>query len=94
MGKASVSARYTVDDNWILLKGSPTTGKHGKPMKAQYAGHAKALVADPKFGGLANCWGDGRIQATAKGAPGGGSRSVWAGFTMNRHISLVCNRLP
>lgn len=95
MAKATVSVRYTIDDYWIVIKGKPTSGKIGQPMAAQYRAHAKALAADTAFGGLkVACWADDRIQKIASGAPGGGSRSVWAGLVANRHLSLVADRLP
>lgn len=95
MARATVSVRYAVDDYWIVLKGKPTSGKTGQPMATQYRAHAKTLVADPEFAGLkVGCLGDDRIQKIAGGAPGGGSRSVWAGLLANRHLSLVADRLP
>jgi len=95
MGKATVSVRYAIDNYWIMLKGKPTTGKTGQPMRAQYLAHAKTLAKDPAFGGLVvGCWADDRIKQFAGGAPGGGSRSVWAGLAANRHLSLVADRLP
>lgn len=95
MPKATVSVRYAIDDHWIVIKGKPTSGKTGQPMAAQYRSHAKALTADPAFGGLkVACWADDRIQKIAGGAPGGGSRGVWAGLVANRHLSLVADRLP
>jgi len=94
MPKATVSVRYAIDGYWIVLKGKPTTGKTGQPMAAQYRAHAKTLVADPQFAGLkVGCWADDRIQKIAGGAPGGGSRSVWAGLVANRHLSLIADRL-
>jgi hypothetical protein len=95
MARATVSVRYAIDDYWIVIKGKPTSGKSGQPMPVQYRAHAKALVADPAFAGLKTaCWADDRIQKIAGGAPGGGSRSVWAGLMANRHLSLVADRLP
>ncbi|MEX1181162.1 MAG: beta family protein [Cucumibacter sp.] len=94
MARATVSARYTVDDEWVILKGRSTQGQHGKPMPTQYQGHAKALFKESQFGGLTNCWGDQQIEAIAKGAPKAGNRTTWASISMNRHIELVADRLP
>lgn len=94
MTRASVSVRYSLDDDWIILKGSSTTGPKGKPMGQQFRNHAKALVADPQFDGLAACWGDQRIQEIAKGTGKSGSRTTWVEIGVNRHLSLVADRLP
>jgi hypothetical protein len=97
MTRASVSVRYTVDDDWIIIKGNATTGAHAKPMAQQYLAHAKALVKEPQFGGVANCWGDQRIQhiaALTAGSSGIGSRATWVSIGASRHISLVADRLP
>ncbi|MFD1981906.1 hypothetical protein ACFSOZ_04270 [Mesorhizobium newzealandense] len=94
MGNATVSVRYAVDNNWIIYKGSPVSGPNGIDMGAQYRGHAKALMADVAFGGVAGCWGDGRIQHYANGPGGTGGRAQWAALLLNRHLSLTAARLP
>lgn len=97
MARASVSVRYTVDDNWIIFKGNPTTGPNAKPMGQQYSAHAKALIKEPQFGGVSGCWGDQRIQqiaALAPGSSGTGSRATWVSIGASRHLALVADRLP
>jgi hypothetical protein len=94
MTVATVSVRYAIDDEWIINKGYRTTGPHGRPMAQQFHGHAVALTNEAQFGGIA-CWGDGRIQQIAAGGGiGSGSRATWVGLSVNRHLSLVANRLP
>lgn len=97
MARASVSVRYTVDDDWIILKGNPTTGPNAKSMKQQYPAHAKALMKEPQFGGVVACWGDQRIRqiaALSPGSSGAGSRATWVSIGASRHLSLVADRLP
>ncbi|GEP54647.1 hypothetical protein RSO01_18130 [Reyranella soli] len=97
MARASVSVRYTVDDDWIVLKGHPTTGPNARPMNQQYPAHARTLTRDPQFGGVPGCWGDQRIQQIAalpSGSSGTGSRATWVSIGASRHLSLVANRLP
>ncbi len=94
MSRATVSVRYTIDVFWIILKGTPTTGRHARSMTAQYLGHARTLVADPDFGGLTGCWADGRIQQIATGAQSPGGRPQWASYAANRHLSFIADRLP
>jgi hypothetical protein len=96
MAKASVSVRYAIDDIWIVLKGRPTTGQSGQPMGQQYRTHARTLRADPQFDQLTGCWADQRIVTFANGptTSGSGGRTQWVEIGVNRHLSLVCDRLP
>lgn len=93
MAKATVSVRYSLDTEWVFIKGNPISGKSGKPMASQYTAHAKILAALPHFGKLSACWGDTRIQQIATGGKSG-SRQSWVEIATNRHLSLVANKLP
>lgn len=92
--RGSISVRYTTDNEWVILKGYPTSGRMGQPMGQQFRAHAQTLTGLPNFGGLANCWGDQRIQQIANGASGPGGKPTWVQLSMNRHLSLVADRLP
>jgi len=94
MTKATVSVRYSIDKEWIIRKGRPTGGKTGVVMPTQYRGHATALIAEPKFGGLSMCWGDDRILQISAGTATSGNRTTWASIGNSRHLSLVSARLP
>lgn len=94
MAKATVSARYTLDNYWLIIKGRSTNGQYGLPMRQQYHSHAGLIANDPGFAGVANVWADAQIGQAAAGAQGMGSRAKWSGFAANRHISLVVDRLP
>ncbi|WP_315742202.1 MULTISPECIES: beta family protein [unclassified Bradyrhizobium] len=94
MTKATVSARYTVDDSWIIRKGKPTNGKNGEAMPKQYKAHAAALIAEPQFGGLSRCWGDDRILQIRAGTATPGNRTTWASIGASRHLNLINARLP
>ena len=94
MTKATVSARYTLDKDWIIRKGKPTNGKNGEAMPKQYKAHAMALAAEPNFGGLSMCWGDDRILQIGAGSATSGNRTTWASIGASRHLSLVAARLP
>jgi hypothetical protein len=94
MIRASVSIRYTLDNEWLIMKGRPTSGVNGMPMATQYLGHAQSVVALSGFGGVIPCWGDARIQAIAALATSSGSRQTWVENGVNRHLSLVADRLP
>jgi hypothetical protein len=88
-----VSVRYTAADEWIILRGDPVGGAAPHAMASQYFAHARALAADPKFGGLKACWADDRIREIASGAPGGGSRSVWTTIVASRHLAFVAEQV-
>lgn len=95
MAGATVSVRYTINDNWVMIKGQRATGQHAVPMGTQYRSHAQTLVARPDFGGLTACWADQRIQtiaATTSGSAGG--RAQWVEINANRHFAFILNRLP
>lgn len=94
MRNATVSARYTLDDEWLIIKGRATGGPYGSPMGTQYRAHATVISNDPGFGGIPGLWADGQIVQAAAGAPKMGSRQKWSEFAANRHISLVADRLP
>lgn len=94
MGKATVSAKYTIDGEWVILKGHATTGVNGAPMGDQYLQHAKALMKEANFGKIAGCWGDQQIIGIATKATTAGNRTTWAEIAGNRHLSLVADRLP
>jgi len=94
MANATVSARYSLDAEWLIIKGRSTGGAHGLPMALQYSSHAGVISTDPNFGGLNGCWADASVAHVASGGTGMGSRQKWAEISANRHISLVADRLP
>ncbi len=95
MATATVSVRYTIDDNWIVIKGVRTTGPNGIQMTQQYRAHAQSLVSDTNFNGLQHgCWADNRIRHYATTTGGAGGRPQWAAVMINRHISFIADRLP
>lgn len=94
MARATVSVRYTIDNDWIFIKGRQTGGPQGIGMHQQYQAHATMLVQHPSFGGIPGCWADGVIQAIAAGSVNAGSRQTWACKSMNRHLSKVSAQLP
>lgn len=94
MGNATVSVRYALDADWLIIKGRPVSGRTGQPMPQQYLDHANTLAKHPNFGGVPGCWGDQRIQQIAAGTSTSGSRQTWVEIGVNRHLSLIADRLP
>lgn len=96
MANATVTPRYSLQNEWLIRKGVTTRGAQGVLMGTQYHGHAQALAAHPAFGQVPGCWADGRIQQIAgqAGAGSSGNRETWVGLGFNRHASVVCAQLP
>lgn len=94
MGNATVSARYTLDQTWLIIKGVATGGAYGQPMPQQHQAHAATIIAAPGFNGLVGCWADVEIAAAARSITGRSGRQKWSEYAANRHISLVADRLP
>ncbi len=94
MANATVSARYTLDNDWLMIKGRSTRGMNGLPMGQQYRGHAATIVSTAGTGGLVSCWGDQEIQRISGSPLRPGGRPQWAGYSTSRHLSLVADRLP
>lgn len=94
MASATVSARYTLDHSWLIIKGFSTGGAHGVPMQQQHQSHARSIVGTPGFSGLPGCWADAEYQAASVNITGRSGRQKWSEYAANRHISLVADRLP
>jgi hypothetical protein len=94
MAGATVSVRYTIENNWVMIKGRRTTGASGIPMGNQYRSHAQTLIARPDFDQLPGCWADQRITAIATTAISAGGRAQWVEINANRHFTFVVSRLP
>ncbi|WP_080901081.1 beta family protein [Rhodopseudomonas palustris] len=94
MAGATVSVRYTISDNWVMLKGRRTTGVAGIPMGDQFRSHSRTLVARFDFGGLSSCWADERISAIATNpAVSAGGRAQWVEINANRHFNFILSSL-
>jgi hypothetical protein len=92
---ATVSVRYTVEDNWIMIEGRRATGATGVPMGDQYRAHARTLVRRSDFGGLPGCRGDQRITTIANNpSVSAGGRAQWVEISANRHFAFIISRLP
>jgi hypothetical protein len=94
MASATVSARYTGQAHWLVIKGRSTGGAQGIPMEQQYRSHAAHYVGDPQFGGLLGCWADNRIRQINARATGPGNRQSWSEIAANRHIEMTVSQLP
>lgn len=94
MASATVSARYTGQSHWLVIKGRPISGAQGLPMAQQYRSHAGHYIADPQFGQIPGCWADQRIGQIHTRASGPGNRQSWSEIAINRHIEMAVDQLP
>lgn len=94
MGSATVSARYTLDSDWLIIKGVQVGGAYGIQMATQHQSHANIIISDPGFNHVAGCWADAEFRAAAANITSRSGRQKWSEYAANRHISLVADRLP
>ncbi len=94
MGSATVSARYTLDNAWLIIKGVQTGGAYGLPMATQHQSHANIIIGYNGFNHVTGCWADAEFQAAAANITRRSGRQKWSEYAANRHISLVADRLP
>jgi hypothetical protein len=91
--QVSASIRYTLADNWLLIKGEST--RVTRP-GAQFPALATRLVYGHlrhHFTGPNHCNGCVSIKAAADGAPGFGSAGAWRRIGTIHHISMVMQGL-
>lgn len=90
---ASASIRYTLEKDWLLIKGQSTrSSRAGEQLPAL----AHELVYGnfrPKFYGSDHCNGCQLMKAAADGAPRLGSPGVWRQLGTIHHISVVTQAL-
>lgn len=89
--QASAAIRYSVEEEWLLIKGQGT--RSARPSE-QFPVLARKLVSDSlSFYGSDHCKGCELIKAAADGAPGLGSPEAWRQIGTIHHISVVSQAL-
>ncbi len=91
--QASAAVRYTLDEDWLLIKGQGT--RHAPP-STQFPRLAKRLVSgDLKayYAGCSHCVGCAGISDAAHGAPSLGSPEAWRRLGTIHHITTVVQAL-
>jgi hypothetical protein len=91
--QVSASIRYTLEENWLLIKGEST---RSTTPGAQFPELATRLVYGhlrPYFAGSNHCAGCASIKAAANGALGFGSAEAWRRLGNIHHISMVMQGL-
>lgn len=93
MMQVSASVRYTLADDWLLIKGQ---GTRRHPARLQFPRLAKRLAygyLGGHFLGEAHCEGCASIKSAADGQPGLGSPEVWRRIGTVHHITEVTRTL-
>ncbi len=91
--QVSASIRYSLEEEWLLIKGQSTRSK--RPGE-QFPELARKLVYGslrPRFYGVNHCNGCGLMKAAADGEPGLGSAEAWRQLGTIHHISVVTQAL-
>lgn len=91
--QVSASIRYTLSDQWLLIKGEST---RFRPPSVQFPQLATRLVyghLQSHFAGAAHCAGCALMKSAADGAPGLGSAEAWRKLGTVHHISTVMQGL-
>ena len=83
--KPSATIRYTIDDNWCIVKANNVRDYGLK----QYHELSKKLVTSQHYYGETLSYGDGYIQKCADKKIGYGSLSTWRQVGTNHHIEKV-----
>ncbi|WP_437587347.1 beta family protein [Sorangium sp. So ce1000] len=86
----AASVRYTLTDQWLLLKGQST--KRQSP-SLQYPGLAKQLIAHAAYFGQSHCRGCAEAVSCASGTPGLGSPEAWRRIGTSHHIKVAVGQL-
>ena len=93
MMQVSASVRYTIEENWLLIKGEST---RFNPPSFQFPELATRLVyghLNQYFAGPEHCAGCQSMKAAADGTSGYGSAEAWRRLGTIHHISQVMQGL-
>lgn len=89
-----INVKYTVDDEFLICRGVPTTGLKGVDMEVQLLKHAKSIVGYANRHRLPDCWADDRIDSVSRELEPPHGLEAWVQFGVSRHIELVRSALP
>ncbi len=91
--QVSASVRYTLEDDWLLVKGVST---RRRPARQQFPELAKHLVYGylrQHFAGAGHCEGCAAVKSAADGGGGFGSAEVWRRIGTVHHLTVVTQAL-
>jgi hypothetical protein len=88
----SASIRYTLPQQWLVLRGEGIMNKKG-PGRAQWPANATLLCDSPEFYGPDFSAGDDYIYKVSNGTESHGSPETWIRAGINHHMTLVSRQL-
>ena len=96
----SVSIRYTLDEEWLIMRGDAVRGKatshaqETRPGREQWHGHAQLLCDDENlFYGEGFSWGDAFIHEKSLDSKNYGSHEIWLRAGINHHMTVVSRQI-
>lgn len=78
--------RYTTDSETLVVRGRGPVSQEGNE---QYHDLCQKLTSRSEFSGPAYSWGDGVIDACAKGVREPESQNLWRGAGTSHHVQVV-----
>jgi hypothetical protein len=94
----SVSIRYTLENDWLIMRGEATRGRNGetsedRPGREQWNAQAQLLCDDKElFYGPKFSWGDEFIYQRSLNAKKG-SFEIWLRAGINHHMTVVSRQI-
>jgi hypothetical protein len=96
----SVSIRYTLDEEWLIMRGEAMRGRATskqteiRPGREQWNSHAQLLCDDGKlFYGETFSWGDAFIHERSVKTEDHGSPEIWLRAGINHHMTVVSRQI-
>jgi len=96
----SVSIRYTLDEEWLIMRGEAVRGRAGsnhheeRPGREQWNAHAQLLCDDGNlFYGESFSWGDAFIRERSVNTDNHGSPEIWLRAGINHHMTVVSRQI-
>ena len=96
----SVSIRYTLDEEWLIMRGEAPRGRATsnqteiRPGREQWNFHAQLLCDDGKlFYGEGFSWGDAFIHERSVKTENHGSPEIWLRAGINHHMTVVSRQI-
>ncbi|MGB7436421.1 MAG: hypothetical protein WBW49_13495 [Candidatus Acidiferrum sp.] len=96
----SVSIRYTLDEEWLIMRGEAVRGRadsnhnEERPGREQWNAHAQLLCDDGElFYGESFSWGDAFIRERSLKTEDHGSPEIWLRAGINHHMTVVSRQI-
>lgn len=87
--RAVSNLRYTIDSEWMFIKGKLVT----KGGASYFRDVCRILYAMPEYQGSMFSWGDQIISQCGAGAGGTGNATTWRQIAITHHITFVLEQL-